>query len=167
MLHAAGGLRRREGLQSSRQLRIVQQREVPLDEALREPAPPPIAREHSAGVLALCENCKLTPREADVLWSHHGEEEPRRDIATRLGVSLHEVNMCLDRAVEKSRAMGPDALWSACALYWEEVRQKSAALYRKPSGRWQQSDDPPAVTFRLAPVETPTDIMSQRGQDER
>ena len=79
----------------------------------------------------------LTPEEKTVLSMAHVEEYSLREMAAILGVTVYRVRLLLARAVRKCRRLAPDERVSAHSLFWEEIRQKCASIYRRPVHNWR------------------------------
>lgn len=81
---------------------------------------------------ALATGARLSPLEAQVLFLCRVEGRSRREAAARLGVTVYRIHCLTSRAVRKCRRAGLDLPATPRSLFWEEIRRKRAATYRRP-----------------------------------
>jgi DNA-directed RNA polymerase specialized sigma24 family protein len=136
LLQAAGAFRRSTGILTGRRLREVAARETSLD-ALSEAA---ILELGSIDLWdemdALAAWCGLTPMQKAVLAMWRLGEYSQEEIARELGCSRRNVQRLLGRALRNVRRGAREFPGTARALFWEEVRQKSRMIYRRPRRAW-------------------------------
>jgi hypothetical protein len=86
---------------------------------------------------ALAAAAHLSPPEKAILSMAQVEEYSLREMAGILGLTVYRVRLHLQSALRKCRSAGLDGPLSPSGLFWEEVRQKSASIYRRPLHSWR------------------------------
>jgi DNA-directed RNA polymerase specialized sigma24 family protein len=137
LLKAAGLFRRGTGVRSPRSEREARYRCVRWEERHEREIAALGGAELWEEMDAVAAALRLTPIEKAVLSMARVEEYSLREIAARLGLTFHYARLYLDRALAKCARYEGDWPLSARALFWEEVRQKEAAVYRAPVHSWR------------------------------
>ncbi len=94
---------------------------------------------------AVAEGCRLSPDEKTVLSMWRLDEYSYREIARELRVTVYWVRVLLARALQKVEAHRAEPPVSASALFYEEIRQKRASIYRAPYSRRRRARPPRRV----------------------
>jgi hypothetical protein len=86
---------------------------------------------------AVAAAARLSPREKAILSMSQVEEYTLREMADLLGSTVHHLRVCLQSALRKCRSAGLDGPLSPSSLFWEEIQQKTASIYRRPIHSWR------------------------------
>lgn len=80
----------------------------------------------------LAEALHLTARQKEVLRRCKLEELTFGETARVMGTRIWQVRRLLKEAMRKARSVRHEPPVSARALFWQEIRQKQASIYRRP-----------------------------------
>jgi len=132
LLKEAGAFRRGRGIRSPRSEREERARTSAWEEwhecEIAELGSAPLWDEMDA----VAEAIGLTSDEKAVLGMARVEEYSLREMARLLSTTMYRVRVLLASALEKCARHRGEPPVSAHALFWEEVRQKRASIYRAP-----------------------------------
>ncbi|HEU4753462.1 MAG TPA: sigma factor-like helix-turn-helix DNA-binding protein [Armatimonadota bacterium] len=137
LLRAAGRFRRGTGIRSPRSMREAARGEVGWQEWHDREIVAVGSCVLWEEVDAIAAAARLTAREKAVLSMARVEEYSLREMAEFLGLTVHQVRRSYRQALRKCRRLSPDACLTVAALFREEVRQKSASIYRRPVHSWR------------------------------
>ncbi len=137
LLRQVGAMRLSEGIVSPRRQRERYRREVPWDDWAELHRVELSQINVSAELDEIGRQCGLDAWERLVVQLCRFEDRTLREAAGRLGVTVYQVRCTLIRALRKC-GRHADLPCSARALFWQEVHQKRAAVYRAPYRRWRR-----------------------------
>jgi DNA-directed RNA polymerase specialized sigma24 family protein len=132
LLREAGAFRRGRGIRSPRSEREARARTAAWEEWRSGETQVDVPLDLRRELDAVAEAVGLNTPERQVLELARGEERSLREIAALLGWTVYRVRLHLNRALRKCGRRGEELPRSARGLFWEEVRQKQASIYRPP-----------------------------------
>jgi DNA-directed RNA polymerase specialized sigma24 family protein len=137
LLREAGAFRRASGISSPRREWALREREVSWDDWAEAELVDLGRLDLWNEVDEIARQCRLDAREKAVLALCRLENRSLRDAARGLGVTVYQVRTALARALRKCQRHSRELPCTARALFWQEVRQKWASVYRRPYRRWK------------------------------
>jgi DNA-binding CsgD family transcriptional regulator len=134
VLKSLGAFRRGTGVRSPRSMEEAERKTISLSPWMEDELQSMGRADTWCELDALAETVRLTPLEKAVLGMEVIGEYSYRQMAEELGITIYRVREARVSARKKCRWRLPfrELPASPRMLFWEEVRQKKASIYRAP-----------------------------------